>query len=65
MSALANGELILSEFRAWVDRQRWNKTQLDTLHTAADAIQDIIHHRIDSTQLAVAEAIAMKERGEL
>jgi hypothetical protein len=35
------------------------------LDTAEDALQDIIAGRIDSTRVTVAEAIAMKERGEL
>jgi len=38
---------------------------LDALNSAEDALQDIIAGRIDSTKVTVAEAIAMKERGEL
>jgi hypothetical protein len=38
---------------------------LDALNSAEDALNDIVHGRIDSTRLSVQEAIALKERGEL
>ena len=67
MSGLANGALIQREFSAWRSRQKWGGgvSVLDALNSAEDALQDIIAGRIDSTKVTVAEAIAMKERGEL
>lgn len=66
MSGLANGALIQREFSAWRARQKWGGVcVLDALNSAEDALDDIVHGRIDSTKLSAKEAIALKERGEL
>lgn len=67
MSGLANGALIQREFSAWRSRQKWGVgvSVLDALNSAEDALDDIVHGRIDSTKLSAKEAIALKERGEL
>lgn len=66
MSGLANGALIQREFKLWRARQKWGGVSvLDALNSVEDALDDIVHGRIDSTKITVQEAIALKERGEL
>lgn len=66
MSGLANGALIQREFKLWRSRQKWGGVSvLDALNSAEDALDDIVHGRIDSTKLSAKKAIALKERGEL
>jgi hypothetical protein len=69
--SVANGndtptlETVRVAFGEWVRRQSWNKGQQVALMSAEDALDDIIAGRIVPGRVTVAEAIAMKERGEL
>lgn len=38
---------------------------LDALNAAEDALDDIIHHRMNSKQLTAKQVIEMKEQGQL
>lgn len=66
MAGLANGDIIQRELRLWRARQNWGGVSaLDALNAVEDALDDIIHGRIDSTKLTAKQVIAMKERGKL